>query len=206
MRRPATLCLIGTAVTLAVGAATAGQAFAHKLLTFYANGAPVALGSPYAAGFELKTTDPVEIAIPASKLLLSCPADPEFAIFGWFESNGSKDDVIGTNGYNTGPVRDCSGHEFGGLLFDGTLHIKTNGHVVVGENEYLHYLPQLNVDNCYFFGKLKGTISLPGLFTTTLSGTMRSRRAGCPRVADVKVGPLNGLYDSYLVEGRLSGS
>jgi hypothetical protein len=205
MRRATAIVLISTAVLLALSAAAADQSFASgRLLTFYANGEAVALGSPFETGFELKTADPVMVSIPATGLSLSCAAEAEFAIFGWFDSNGLKTDVIGSNGYNTGPVRECSGHEFGGLLFDGTLHIRSNGQVVDGENEYLDYLPQLEIDGCYYFGKLKGKISLPGPFTTTLSGAMKSHHAECPPVADVEVGPLDGFYDSHLVEGRIS--
>ncbi len=205
MRRATAIVFITTSMLVALSVGSVSQSFARgRLLTFYANGEAVALGSPFDTGVELTTTDPVKISIPSTGLSLSCAAEPEFAIFGWFESDGLNTDVIGTNGYNTGPVRECSGHQFGGLLFDGTLHIRSNGRVVDGTNEYLDYLPQLDVDSCSFFGKLNAAISLPGPFTVTLRGVMKSHHPGCPPVADVEVGPLNGFYESHLVEGRVS--
>jgi hypothetical protein len=204
MKRLTTIGVIA-AGALALSAALAGPALASKkLLTFYANGAVIPLGSPFETGFELETTDPVKISIPAAGLSLVCAADPKFAIFGWFASNGLGTDTVGTNGYETGPSRECSGHELGGLLFDGTLHLQSKGHVLDGENEYLEYLPQLKVDDCYFFGKLKGKESLPGPLQVTLKGAMKSKSATCPPVANVELGPLDGYFNSQPIEGRLS--
>jgi len=80
-----------------------------RLLTFYANGEQIPIGPKFSDPFELTITGPVSIAIPATGVSITCPSDPITAIFGWFESNSQTEDIVETNGYNAGPVRDCSG-------------------------------------------------------------------------------------------------
>lgn len=192
--------------TIAFGAVVPGQAAAAKrMLTLYANGAPIPIGGPTSGDpFEIATSGPVAISIPATGVAISCPSEPETAAFGWVQTNGQTADVIGTNGYEAGPVRECSGHEFEGLLLDGTLHLKSNGAVVMGENELLRHKPQLGLDGCDFLGTLKSSEVLPGQLSFTLKGALKDHKRGCPPVANVEVGPLTASFESFAVEGRLA--
>jgi hypothetical protein len=191
--------------TLALNVALTSSASAsEKLLTFYANGEAIPTGPPWSDSFTLETTLPVKILIPQARLAMSCAADSVFEIGGWFESNGLSTDVVQTNQYTTGPVRECSGASFGGLIFDGTTRLSSNGVVEIGRNEVLEYSPQLAVNGCYYFGNLWGVAKFSGPLTVTLRGIMRSTATGCPRAAYVAVGPLDGFYGSDPVEGRVS--
>lgn len=192
-------------VALSVSGATAAESSATEtLLTLYANGEPVQMGPAFGDPFEIATTGPVKIFVPATGLSISCPADPEFQSLGWLESNGQATDIVQTNGYYAGPARECSGTRFGGLLLDGTLHFSASGRIVMGWNELLEHWPQLEINGCYFLGRLRSTTTLPGPLTFTFRGAMRSHGAGCPSVVYIRVGPFEAFYDSYRVEGRIS--
>jgi hypothetical protein len=191
-------------VLLALSGAAASSASAGRLLTFYANGEQIPIGPKFSDPFELTTTGPVTISIPSTKVSITCPSEPFTATFGWFESNGQTEDIVGTNGYYAGPVRECSGMIFGGLLLDGTLHFRSNGRVLMGANESLEHSPEFELNSCRFVGALKSTAQWPGLLSVTLQGKMRSQQAGCPPLAKITVGPLEGLYESHQVEGRIT--
>jgi hypothetical protein len=191
-------------VLLTLGGAAASSASASRLLTFYANGEQIPIGPKFSDPFELTTTGPVSISIPATKVSVTCPSEPITATFGWFESNGQEKNIVGTNSYNAGPTRECSGTIFSGLLLDGTLHFNSNGDVLMGPNELLEHSPEFELNSCRFVGVLKSTIEWPGPLIVTLKGKMRSDQAGCPSLAKITVGPLEGFYESHQVEGRIT--
>lgn len=203
MMRQGKILLVAVVV---LGAMAPSQAIAAKrTLTLSVNGAPIPTGGPESGDpFAIVTTGSVLISVPSAELAISCPSDPETGSFGWVQSNSEAADVVGTDGYNAGPTRECSGHEFGGLLLDGTLQFKVNGSVVMGMNQLLHHRPQLELDGCYFFGALKGKESLPGPLGFTLSGTMKSHGRGCPPAANVEVGPFQVTFESFAVDGVLA--
>ena len=204
MRQARVMSVIAV-VSLVLSAAIASSAPANaQLLTFYANGEAIPNEAIYSDTFELVTTSPVSISIPETGLSISCPAEPMFMSLGWFASNGLSNDTIETNGFYAGPVRECAGHSFEGLLLLGTIHLESSGAVRMGWSTLMRDSPQLGLDGCSFSGELKGRMKLPGPLKVTLKGTMKSHQARCPLVANIEVGALEGLRNSSPVEGRLS--
>jgi len=198
------LVILGAASAFLLAATTASAT--PKVLTMYANGAPLSLGPPESDPFELRSASAVSIAVPEAGFSATCPAANDALLGGWVVANGQRVDEVQFNeegGFNE--VRACAGATVAGPLLVGTLKLHANGTALLVATRGERRRFQLEFNGCYFFASRMHTVATIGEpLTVSFSGVLKSKQEGCPREATIATGPFEAFFESNRVEDSVS--